>query len=91
VCGCDGATTIFKIVFRQSVKVEKRQFLVPGEKLVMRPRKATSNLDCSLDSVLISNFIRLCLAEDVESESAYRELEVRLEALNDLKPHNTIT
>ena len=53
----------------------------------MTLKKANSGMDCSLESILISNFIRLCVAEGVESESAYRELEVRLEALNELKPH----
>jgi hypothetical protein len=62
---------------------------LPEEKWIMSPRKVTSSLDSSLESVLISNFIRLCVAEGVESESAYRELELRLEALNELKPHRT--
>jgi hypothetical protein len=56
--------------------------------MTISPKKATSNVNCGLECVLISNFIRLCTAEGMETESAYKELEVRLEALNELKPHN---
>ena len=47
--------------------------------------------DSSLEGILISNFVRLCIAEGVESKSAYKELEVRLEALNELNLHKDST
>ena len=53
----------------------------------MSSRKVASSTDSNLECVLISNFIRLCVSEGAESESAYKELERRLEALNELKPH----
>jgi len=39
----------------------------------------------TLEDSLASNFLRLCDAEGVDSENAYRELERRLEALGQLK------
>lgn len=47
-----------------------------------KPIKITT----TLEHTLVSNFFRLCAAEGVDSESAYRELEMRLEALGELKP-----
>jgi len=39
----------------------------------------------TLEDSLASNFLRLCDAEGVDSENAYKELEMRLEALGELK------
>jgi hypothetical protein len=45
--------------------------------------------EVNLETLLVSNFIRLCEAEGVDSEHAFRELEVRLDALSQLKPPRT--
>ncbi len=50
----------------------------------MSQTKRLSRANSCLESVLISNFVRLCMAEGANSESAYKELAVRLEALNEL-------
>jgi len=47
-----------------------------------KPIKITT----TLEHTLVSNFFRLCTAEGVDSESAYKELEMRLNALSELKP-----
>ncbi len=57
----------------------------------MGQTKKLLRTDSHLESVLISNFVRLCLAEGADSESAYKELAVRLEALNELKSNKAIT
>jgi hypothetical protein len=43
----------------------------------------------TLMNALIFNFMRLCALEGVETENAYRELELGLEALDELKPTRT--
>ncbi len=57
----------------------------------MSQMKKLSRVDSCLESVLISNFVRLCIAEGADSETAYKELAVRLEALNELKSNRAIT
>ncbi len=57
----------------------------------MSQTKKLSRANSCLESVLISNFVRLCIAEGANSESAYEELAVRLEALNELKSNKPIT
>lgn len=51
----------------------------------MRSRKEILGIEPNLEGILISNFVRLCINDGIESKSAYKELELRLEALNELK------
>ena len=57
----------------------------------MSQTKKLPRANSCLESVLIANFVRLCIAEGAESESAYKELAIRMEALNELKPNKAIT
>ena len=41
--------------------------------------------ETALENSLVSNFVRLCAAEGVDTENASRELEMRLDALSQLK------
>jgi hypothetical protein len=42
-------------------------------------------IQTALEHSLVSNFVRLCSAEGVDAENANRELEMRLNALSQLK------
>ena len=54
----------------------------------MRSRKEILMVDSNLEEILISNFVRVCLNGGLKLNTAYEELEVRLEALNELKLDN---
>jgi hypothetical protein len=51
----------------------------------MSRKNQSFKMALNLENQLVSNFIRLCAAEGVDSETAYRELELRLDALNELR------
>jgi hypothetical protein len=42
-------------------------------------------IQTALEHSLVSNFVRLCAAEGVDAENANRELEIRWNALSQLK------
>jgi len=42
-------------------------------------------METALEYSLVSNFFRLCAAEGIDAENANRELELRLDALSQLK------
>ena len=51
----------------------------------MSRKNQSIKMTVNLENQLVSNFIRLCAAEGVDSETAYRELEMRLDALDELR------
>ncbi len=53
---------------------------------VVTLKKKSLKITTTLEHSLVSNFFRLCTAEGLDSESAYRELEMRLNALSEIKP-----
>jgi hypothetical protein len=55
------------------------------EELSMSKKNKTTKITPNLETSLVSNFIRLCEAEGVASENAFRELALRLGALSELK------
>jgi len=55
----------------------------------MSRKNETEKITVTLENSLVSNFIRLCAAEGVDSENASRELEIRLDALSQLEPPRT--
>jgi hypothetical protein len=44
----------------------------------------------TIEKFLISNYVRLCIAEGVKPRDAYEELERRLRALKELKDPKTL-
>ena len=50
-------------------------------------RKSMFNvkIQTALEHSLVSNFVRLCAAEGIDAENANRALELRLDALSQLK------
>jgi hypothetical protein len=52
----------------------------------MSRRNEKTRATTALEYSLVLNFMRLCAEEGVDSASAYRELDIRLDALSQLKP-----
>lgn len=72
---------------RFSISLLRTDFLrKPKKDYVMNSKNKSLKITTTLEHSLVSNFFRLCTAEGVDSESAHRELEMRLNALSELKP-----
>jgi hypothetical protein len=72
--------------FAYKFTIETRHVLrSKREELFMSEKNKTVTTTPNLERALVSNFIRLCEAEGVDSENASRELEMRLGALSELK------
>jgi hypothetical protein len=51
----------------------------------MAGRNAFAAEMVTIEKFLISNYVRLCIAEGIKPRDAYEELERRLEAIKELK------